>query len=136
MLVWLSFKAWQIRIRRNKSLLNVTRTRPLPSRKAKKLILAAFFEVGKPSLFDSKYSAPSSSASSGEALRQLVISASTSLLSILQGMRSISTALRNPNRVAVPPQTVQGGGVQRGYKTSRDYPSLLDHQSGIRFVGI
>lgn len=50
----------------------------------------------------------------------MVISASTSLPSILQGMRSIGTALQNINRVPIPPQPAQEGGAQKPYKTSRD----------------
>ncbi|MCJ1348186.1 hypothetical protein MMC31_006417, partial [Peltigera leucophlebia] len=96
--------------------------------KVKKLIRAAFFEVGKTSLFDSSYPTHSSSASpptSDEALRQMVISASTSLPSILQGMRSIGTALQNLNRVPLPPQpAAQGGGVQRAYKSNRDLSDI------------
>lgn len=91
-------------------------------KKVKKLIWAAFFEVGKTSLFDSKYQPPSSSMSPGisdEAFCQMVISASTSLPSILQGMRSIGTALQYLNRVPVPPQPAQGGA-QKPYKTSQD----------------
>ncbi|MCJ1346903.1 hypothetical protein MMC31_005123 [Peltigera leucophlebia] len=96
--------------------------------KVKKLIRAAFFEVGKTSLFDSTCPAPFSSASpptSDEALRQMVISASTSLPSILQGMRSIGTALQNLNRVPVPPQpAARSGVVQRAYKTNRDLSDI------------
>ena len=96
--------------------------------KVKKLIRAAFFEVGKTSLFDSTCPAPFSSASpptSDEALRQMVISASTSLPSILQGMRSIGTALQNLNRVPIPSQpAAQGGSVQRAYKTNRDLSDI------------
>lgn len=96
-------------------------------KKVKKLIRAAFFEVGKTSLFDSKHQQPSNpasqSSSSDEALRQMVISASTSLPSILQGMRSIGTALQNLNRVPISAQPVQGGA-QRPYKTSRDLSDI------------
>lgn len=74
------------------------------------------------SLFDSKYHPPSSSASlniSDEALRQMVISASKSLSSILQGM-TIGAALQNLDHIPVPLQPAQGGGAQQPYKTSRD----------------
>lgn len=57
---------------------------------------------------------------SDEALCQMVISASTSQPSILQGVRSIGTALQYLNRVPVPPQAAKGGGAQKPYKTSQD----------------
>lgn len=74
--------------------------------KVKKLMRSAFFEVAKTSLFEFKYSEPLSSTSppnSDEALRQMVILASTSLPSILQGMRSIGTAFQNLTQGSVPP---------------------------------
>lgn len=87
--------------------------------KIKKLLRAAFFKVGKTSLFDSKYPVPSSSASpstSGEALRQMVNLASISSPSILQGTRSNGTKLPNLNKVPSSPQMVQDGGLQTAYK--------------------
>ena len=97
-------------------------------KKVKMLIRAAFFEVGKISLFDSKYQTPSSLASlpgnSDEALYQIVISASISPLSILQGMKSIGTALQNLNRVTISPQPAQEGGAQKQYKTSCDFSDI------------
>ena len=96
--------------------------------KVKKLIRTAFFEVGKTSLFDSTYPTPSSLASpatSEEALCQMAILASTSLPSILQGIRSIGTELQNLNRVPVLPQPpAQVRGVQRAYKTHRDLSDI------------
>lgn len=61
-----------------------------------------------------------SPAPSDESILQMVILASTSLQSILQGMKSIGTTLKNLNQVPVPAQRAQEKGVQRAYKTSQD----------------
>ncbi len=98
-------------------------------KKVKKLIRAAFFEFGKTSLFDSKYQTPSSSESlpgkSDEVLRQMVISAFTSLpSSILQGMRSIGTVLQNLNPFIISPKPAQEERAKKLYKTSRDFSDI------------
>lgn len=59
----------------------------------------------------------------------MVISASTSRPSILQGMRSIGTALQNLNQVPMPSQPAQEGA-QKLYKTSRDLSDIKCHIYG------
>lgn len=58
-----------------------------------------------------------------KALHHMVISASTLLLFILQGMKSIGTALQNLNEVFISAQPVQER-VQRLYKTSHDLSDI------------
>ena len=103
-------------------------------KKVKKLIREAFFDVGKTSLFDSKYQTSSSSASlpgnSDEAICQIVISASTSLPFILRGIISIRIALQNLNRVPISPKPAQERGAQKPCQTSRDLIDIKCYISG------
>ncbi len=54
----------------------------------------------------------------------MVIPASTYLPSILQGMKSIRTALQNLNRVLISPQPIQEKRGKKRYKTSTDFSDI------------